>query len=270
MNSRVPTIIQPLLTDYLAQVGAHLPTLLDGFYIHGSIALDAFNPRSSDTDCIAILNRPATETDLVQLRHVHQAIAENFPHWLLEVSYLQPADLGRTQPPASAPYPLYHDGKLELSSDFDQNAVTWWVLKHHGITLKGTPVGELGFDVPLDMLILWMRGNLNAYWATYTYKPARMLGLLSDFGIQWAVLGVLRQYYTFMEHDITSKTGAGAYALTQLPQYWHRLIHEAINIREESGVSIYKTKVGRAIDALQFMRYIIQLCNTLPDEPKDR
>lgn len=270
MDSRVPTLIQPMLTDYLSLIEEHLPECVNGFYIHGSIALDAFNPRSSDIDAIAVLNRPAAETDLVQLRRIHGTIAEKYPRWLLEVSYLQPADLGRTQPPASEPYPLYHDGKLEMSSDFDQNAVTWWVLKHHGITLKGTPVMGLDFDVPLDMLLPWMKHNLNAYWATYTHQPARMLSLLSDFGIQWTVLGVLRQYYTFKEHDITSKTGAGEYALTQLPPRWHRLIREAINIREESSTWSYKTKFGRAIDALQFMRYIIRLCNTLSHEPKDR
>ena len=269
MHSRIPTVIQPLLADFLAQIDEQLPDFVVGFYIHGSIALDAFNPLSSDIDTLAVLNRPASEGDLETLTRIHQTTAGIYPKWLLEVSYLQPADLGRIQPPASAPYPLYHDNKLELSTDFDQNAVTWWLLKHRGITLKGTSAGELPFDVETSTLIGWMKHNLNLYWATYTREPSRMAWLLSDFGIQWAVLGVLRQYYTFREHDITSKTGAGAYALTQLPARWHKLIREAMSIREESGSSSYKSKVGRALDALQFMRYIIQLCNTLADEPKD-
>ncbi|MCA0455148.1 MAG: DUF4111 domain-containing protein [Chloroflexi bacterium] len=270
MDSRIPSVIQPLLTDFLAQMDEQLPEFLMGFYIHGSIALDAFNPRSSDIDALAVLNRPASQADLETLRRIHQTVAEKYPKWLLEVSYLQPADLGRTQPPASAPYPLYHDNKLELSADFDQNAVTWWLLKHRGITVKGTPAGELPYHVETDTLIRWMKNNLNLYWATFTRKPARMAWLLSDYGIQWAVLGVLRQYYTFREHEITSKTGAGEYALTQLPARWHKLIREAMSIREESGTSTYQTTVGRALDALQFMRSIIQLCNTLADEPKDR
>lgn len=270
MNSRIPTIIQPLLADFLAQIEARLPDVLDGFYIHGSIALGAFNPRSSDIDFIALLKHAVTEAEFERLRQIHESITTRYPQWSFEGSYLQAADFGRTEPPASNPYPLHHDGKLELSMDFDQNAVTWWLLKHHGIMLTGKPVETLDLKVETDILVRWTKGNLNRYWATYTYKPSRMAWLLGDFGIQWAVLGVLRQYYTFMEHGITSKTGAGEYALTQLPARWHRLIREAINIREESGASVYKTKVGRALDALQFMRYIIHLCNTLPDEPKDR
>jgi hypothetical protein len=35
--------------------------------------------------------------------------------------------------------------------------------------------------------------------------------LLSDWGVQWAVLGVLRQFYTLREGRITSKTKAGEY-----------------------------------------------------------
>lgn len=270
MDSRIPALIQPLLTDYLAQIDAQIPNFLAGLYIHGSIALDAFNPRSSDIDFIALIDHPATTSEFERLRQIHQRITTQYPQWPFEGSYLQPADFGRSEPPASAPYPLHHDGKLELSTDFDQNAVTWWVLEHHGIRVTGKPVEELGLSVSLDSLITGMKHNLNTYWASFTNKPARMLWLLGDFGIQWAVLGVLRQYYTFKEHAITSKTGAGEYALTTLPARWHRLIREAINIREESGASSYKTKVGRALDALQFMRYIIRRCNTLLDEPKDR
>ncbi len=92
-------------------------------------------------------------------------------------------------------------------------------------------------------------------------RRTRLPQLLTNYGIQWAVLGILRLWYTFREHDITSKTDAGRYALTHLPVRWHPLIQEAINLRDAPEQRFYKSRVCRAWDAVQFLRYIIQLCN---------
>jgi hypothetical protein len=123
---------------------------------------------------------------------------------------------------------------------------------------------DLDFAVDWDLRIAWMKHNLKTYWAAFTRKPSRMAWLFTDYGIQGTVLGVLRQYYTFREHDIASKTGAEAYALTQLPMRWHRLVQEAINSREQTGASLYRSRIGRAIEALRFLNEVIRLCNTLP------
>jgi hypothetical protein len=34
-----------------------------------------------------------------------------------------------------------------------------------------------------------LKQNLNGYWAGFTRKPSRMAWLLSDYGVQWTVLG---------------------------------------------------------------------------------
>jgi hypothetical protein len=107
-----------------------------------------------------------------------------------------------------------------------------------------------------------MRENLNSYWASWTKRPGRILALYSDWGIQWAVLGVLRQFYTFNERSITTKIRAGQYALGCLPGRWHKLIREAIDIRHGKKESAYRLRISRMIEAVIFLKYIIQLCNT--------
>ena len=94
-------------------------------------------------------------------------------------------------------------------------------------------------------------------------EPKRIVWLLTDFGMQWAVLGVLRRYYTFREQeDIISKTGAGQYALRHLPATWHCVIREAVRIREHVGMPAYRMSISRAIEAHAFLRYNIGACNT--------
>ena len=266
MDTRIPTPIHDLLGEYMRLLAQELPGFVTGLYLHGSIALNAFTVHHSDIDFVALLSRRATATDIETLRMLHKTLATSYPRWALEGSYLQWHELG-LQEENVTPAPIHHDGTLDGNGVFDVNSVTWWVLKHHGIALLGPQPQELDYAVDWQLLIAAMHENLNSYWASYTRNPKRIAWLLSDFGIEWTVLGVLRQYYSFVAHAITSKTGAGEYALAHLPAKWHRLIQEAIQIRNlPSGTpykSLYESRVTRAADAYNFLRYIIGHCNSM-------
>src|SRR5215212_146302 len=113
-----------------------------------------------------------------------------------ESNYLPRGYFGRLDD-AIAPHPIHHDGILRADGNFDMNNITWWILKNRGIVLVGP--ADLDIDVDWDLLITRMRGNLNTYWLNFTKVPRRIVWMLTDDGIQWAVLGVLRLFYTFNE-----------------------------------------------------------------------
>jgi hypothetical protein len=85
--------------------------------------------------------------------------------------------------------------------------------------------------------------------------------MLSDRGIQWTVLDVLRQYYTFRENSIATELKAAEYALTRLPSRWHPLIQEAIDIREGKKDLHYRSRIVRRIDAVKFLKFVVQTSN---------
>lgn len=262
MPAPVPDVIQPLLAEYLSLLDQKLPGFISSCYIQGSIALDAFNERLSDIDMVAFLSRGWTESDLARLKEVHQTIRAKYPRWKLEVLYLEWP--GQTQPErVVTPFLQYLDGQFDLINDFELNDVTWWVLKNRGITLRGPAPHDLGYAVDWQALIAGMHHNHNTYWAQFTTNPRRLAYMVLDEGFQWAVMGVLRQYYSFKENDITSKTGAGRYALEHFPQKWHRLIQEAINLRESARPSLYKSRLMRANSAVRFLKYVRALSNSL-------
>ena len=120
---------------------------------------------------------------------------------------------------------------------------------------------ELAPSVDWNVLVSHMHDNLNSYWVRWTRRPDRILILLSDWGIQWSILGVLRQFYSFRENTITTKIRAGNYALDCVPAHWHRLIREAIRTREGKEKSTYQYRATRALEAINFLNYIIYLCN---------
>ncbi len=259
MDQRIPSIIQPQLEAYRALLERELPGFIHGLYLHGSIALQAFHEPSSDIDFIAILSRRASDDDIAKLKTIHRDIKQAYPRWALEGGYLQPEDLGGLEDTVT-PFPYIHDGKFKAAGHFDLNDITWWIIKHRGITLVGPSTQELPYEVDWDLLIQRMGVNLNSYWKSWTTSPSKMADLLDDVGIEWAVLGILRQYYTFREHDVTSKVGAGVYALDHVPEEWHKIVREALRIRQGEGRAYYPAPPRRALIAVGFMRYIIKEC----------
>lgn len=261
-DNRIPEVIKPLLDEYVSLLEQKLPGLVNGLYLHGSIALGAFNERMSDIDFIALCSRPCTPDDVEHLKQIHENIAQKYPRWELQGSFLQWQNLGQFEEIAP-PFPAYSDGTLNPNEHHGPDLVTWWLLKTRGVALIGPEPDKLTFDVDWNVLVAKMRENLNSYWASYTRNPTRMAWLLTDYGVQWAVLGVLRQYYSFREHDIISKTGAGEYALKHLPAKWHRIIQEAINIREGQKQSLYRFGAVRAVQGILFLNGVIAECNRL-------
>ena len=102
---------------------------------------------------------------------------------------------------------------------------------------------------------------MNTYWKSWTQSPGRLIVLLSDWGIQWTVLGILRQFYTIRENKIITKRRAGEYALSVVPERWHRLINEALRIRTKATGALYPLGLTRMADAVHFLNYIIQISN---------
>ncbi len=260
MHSKIPEPVQPVLQKYLLLIEKELPGFLIGFYLHGSLALGAFNTHWSDIDFITVISRRCRTEDVERLKNIHGQLARKHPRWDLSGSYLQLEDLGQSNE-AIAPAPCHHDGVLNSIGHPEAGLVTWWVLKNRGIAVVGNELSNLPFTIDWENLMTGMHQNLNTYWKDFTCKPSRMSWLLTDYGIQWAVLGVLRLYYTFCEQDITSKFGAGEYALKHLPTQWHGIIRDAISIRNQKKVTFYKLRLMRALEAIRFIKYVIQECN---------
>ena len=260
IDLRIPEPVQPIIKDYLRVTEQRLVGLINRFYVIGSIALGEFNERFSDIDFITVLSRRASPIDLKHLRKIHESIEKTYPRWRMSGGYVQAGDLGKLGN-ALSPHPQFHDGVLPPAVHNEINSVAWWELKNHGIPVVGAASGALPFTVSWDVLVAEMKENLNTYWRKRTRHPRRIAVLYSDRGIQWAVLGVLRQFFTFRESSITTKVKAGEYALGCLPHRWHLLIQEAINIRQGRKGSSYRFRFGRMVQNVRFLNYVIDISN---------
>ena len=260
MSAVLPPEAQAVVHAYRDLVGDAAPSLVTGLYLYGSLALDAFNPQLSDIDFVAVTSRRCTPGDIAALEKVHAALLGRFPRPFMEGNYFTAEDMGRLRE-ALPPLPHVVEGVLQPGGYRDISLVNWWVLRARGVVVWGPPVAEYGYIIGWDELLTAMHQNLNSYWGTYTSKPRALAWLMTDAGVEWTVLGVLRLFYTFRENDITSKAGAGRYALEHLPEHWHGLIRYALSARLCEPPAPYRSRLARALETRAFVRYLIATCN---------
>ena len=261
----IPIIVKTVLDEYITLFHERLPNTLEGFYLQGSIALDAYMEGSSDIDFIAIINRRLSEGEVEILAEIHRVIASTYPKTEMDGVYMMWTDIGKLEA-TDTDYPYYNEGKLSYGAYF--NAITWWILKKRGIGIIGPQPTALNFDIDPQHLVEYVVENMNTYWAGRIAKIEHAMENMLQFTteeidveIEWSILGLLRQYYTLKEHGIISKIGAGEYALLHMPEEWHSVIQEAIGIRIGVKRESFSSDQQRMERAIQFLKYAIRYCN---------
>jgi hypothetical protein len=264
----IPERVNELLDEYFNLVDSKLPDLLEGFYIYGSISIGAFDYGFSDVDFISVVKRNVTETDIDTLKKVHRDIKRKFPMTDLMGMYVMENDLeGKNNHKKICP--CFIGGKFQGLNKFETNSIDAYQIKKYGITIKGKEISKYSYNVDWDILIHNMVDNLNTYWVRWKNRCEKFssifyIGLLLNVSlVEWGVLGVSRLYYTFREKDITSKVGAGEYALKNVPQKWHKIINEAMRLRKGIKKTYYNSIFERRRDALDYIDFIISESNSL-------
>ncbi|MEU0680159.1 MULTISPECIES: nucleotidyltransferase domain-containing protein [Streptomyces] len=252
-----------VVQSYLRAVDTELPWLVQGLYLVGSVALNDFHPGASDIDFVAVSAKPPDERQLDALARVHARLADAHPRPYFDGSYITWSELA-ADPLQAAPGPHVHEHRFCRASRGDRHPVTWHTLADHGAALRGPLPGDIAVHTDRANLTAWTHGNLADYWRPWWRRASRLpspLGLacLGSWGPAWGVLGVSRLHYTLATGRITSKRGAGEYALTRFGEPWERIVEECLRIRcGTSERSLYRSPFERRSQALAFIDMAIR------------
>jgi aminoglycoside adenylyltransferase-like protein/nucleotidyltransferase-like protein len=228
----LPDEVTEVTSRFLAAADERAPGLVEGLYLHGSLALTGEFFPGSDIDFVAVLPARPGGAELDALAAAHEAVRAQRPRPPFEGIHLVRADLAG--PPDACPeVPFAHEGRFEGAGRFSVNPVTWHELAGHAITVRGPALA--GQHVWADDRVLWdfTHANLGSYWA----KLADLLVAMPERAglpevTAWCVLGISRLHHLLATGAMTSKSGAGRYALTAFGPRWHPIIHEALRARE--------------------------------------
>jgi predicted nucleotidyltransferase len=222
--------IDAIVETYLTLADAEAPGLVEGLYLEGSAALGDYRPGTSDVDFVAVTRQPPAAG---VLERIHTRLGAH----PFDGVYLTWDDLGH-DPAELGERPQAHAGRLNRRGSV--NPVTWHTLARHGLTCRGPKPEELKIWNDPGALAAWTDRNLDLYWrrlVTRASRPFTPWGLicLGGYGTVWIVTGVARLHYTLATGEITSKSGAVRYAREAFSERWHRVVDEALRLREEDS-----------------------------------
>ena len=238
---QLPAEVTEVTGQFLELIDASAPGLVDGLYLRGSLGFGEYFEGQSDVDFTAVLSARPGADQLAALAVAHEAVFTAHPKPHFDGFHLLREDLARA-PDRCQDVPVMFEGVFKPSTrDYDMNPVSWHELARHGVTVRGPALSERDVWTDDAALRAFSHGNLGSYWAgvadSLVKHPAEAT---EPWLVAWSVLGVSRLHHLLATGTLTSKSGAGRYALTAFGPQWHRIIREALRARERPGdVSSY-------------------------------
>ncbi|MEY9215410.1 DUF4111 domain-containing protein [Thermobifida halotolerans] len=258
----VHPLVRTVAEAFLGGADEEAPGLVEGLYLTGSVALGDFRPHTSDIDFVVVTTARLDDAQRAAMRRVHSRVCARFPRPHFNGIYVTWDDLA-VDPQHCGPVASVLGGRFRARASADVNPVTWRVLAERGVTVRGPlPVEVDIWDEP-GTLRAWSLGNLEEHWRRWRAKAGRLvtprgLAVLGSLAPSWSVLSVSRLHFTLRTGEITSKSGAGFYALHAFPEHWERIVNECLRIRRDSALpSLYRNALERRRAALDYIEMVL-------------
>lgn len=220
-----PEPIRELISNLLKNYQKILGDNLIGFYLHGSLAMNCFNPLSSDVDFLAIVGEKLTIEQKQAIIDYLLKQYENSPAKGIEMSIVLEEYLKNFVYPTPFElhysndwYEQYESGKVDYSKQsFEEDlAVHFVITMNRGVCLFGKPIGKIFPEIPKEI------------FAQSLLSDAKWIYERSEKNPVYTVLNLCRILDFFKNDRIASKKEGGGWALLNLPKKYSSLINWAL------------------------------------------
>jgi hypothetical protein len=261
----LPDDVRAAVDCYLAEVDDAAGGFVESLYVTGSIALNDYRPSISDVDLVAICRARPTRAEVAALAGIHRRSRPS-----VDVLYATREDLGRD--PSGLSLPCSLGGEFRPEGAFEANPVVWRVLSTRAIAVRGASLSLRDVWFHADVLRRWNLANLDSYWSGWLQwaraQVATETQVRHEYGLQWLVLGVPRLHHTVATLEVTSKTGAGRYALEVVPMQWHIVVRAAMALRADRQAQLPAPPDVLWRDALDLSAWLIEDAHRLIEAPR--
>ncbi len=232
--------------------------LVTGLYLRGGTGFGEWVPGQSDVDFVATLTHRPVADEIDALRAAHATVAATHPEVHFDGPHVLVADL--SVDPSSLPdVPTTLAGLFEPENAIHDGVVAWHELAWHGTTVHGPKIADLAVWTDPGRLLAFTAENLNSYWRAnaeaLTAMPAEGA---TEEACCWCVLGVARLHHLLVTGKMTTKSAAGRWGLTYYPDRFHRVLREALRIREGGAEEYADDRDGRGHATANFTAYVVR------------
>lgn len=240
--SEINLILEELFIGIKKILGANLKAL----YLFGSLAYGDFKIGSSDIDLVTIVNKPLHESELQQIKSLHEDLGHRYPDWKdrVECSYTPHSMLSNILPPQE-PRPYYGGGIFYTEADYGNEwIINNYLLSLHSIALIGPRFNSLIKPIDIKEVQKACIRDLFLEWAP---KPNDLKWLENSHYQSYLILNLCRILYTVYCSKTGSKRVSAAWVKEKYPQ-WQDLIK--IAEQWEYGREMHSLK--ESINFIQF------------------
>ncbi|MCW2794702.1 MAG: hypothetical protein JWM79_199 [Nocardioides sp.] len=231
--------------------------LVTGLYLRGGIGFGEWIPGQSDVDFVATLDHRPSVAEVSALDAAHVAVAAEYPELHFDGPHVLVSDLA-ADPEGCPEVPWVLARLFEVKVPGDA-MVAWHELAWHGVTVSGPPIESLGVWTSHARLLEHTRDNLDTYWRGTAEALAAMPSEAAhESACCWCVLGVARLHHLLVTGDMTTKSAAGRWGLGYYPEQFHRVLREALRIREGGPEQYVDEPAARGLDTAEFTSYVVR------------
>lgn len=250
MDDRIPYPLRETLARYHDLLNDLFPGNVRGIYLHGSIALGAFDERRSDIDFVTLLGCPVTSHEIGALRRLHRRLRRVPFGRVLDGLYLEDGrrPLGIESPTGN---PYFNKGRFQGHHPFRPLACA--LLHGQGIAVVGDAPQDVFRSVPVEQIRDEMSFNLHSYWSV---KAERSYLFLFDPWVDFALATLSRILHTLETGEIISKQDAVPLLRKRFDGF-DRLIDD-VEARFTGGRSARVDRVTRARYTVRLIRDVVE------------
>ena len=219
-----------VLHDFLVKIQSILGDQFVGLYLHGSLALGDFDPRTSDIDFIVLAREAIGENQFEALREMHTIFNQSNSPWSkkIEAAYI-PLDALNHPSPSTTLYPQIEKETELLRSPLEIGwAFQRHTLREHGLIASGPAPRSLIDSVDQTEMhraaAVILRG-----WEEQSLHDPSWIAWAHQRGSQvFIILTICRIRYSLATGDVASKPEAARWAKATLEPRWIPMIDRAL------------------------------------------
>ena len=252
--TRLPPQALEVCDAWLREIDRTAPGLVTGLHVRGGIGFGEFVPGRSDVDFVAVMSRRPTTADVDLVEAAHAATNARRPDVPFDGMHLLEEDLAG-DPDDCPDVPCVLHGHFEAAARYDLSPVAWHELAGHSLTVRGS-LPEIWTDH--DRLLGFTRDTLDTDWRNSAEALAKFPAeAQTEQSCEWSVLGVARLHHLLVTGQMTAKGAAGRWGLAFYDERFHRVLREALWIREGGSGSEYDDPAERGRDTAGFTAYVV-------------
>jgi len=218
---------QLYLDKFVELIKNELSKNLIGIYLHGSLAMNCFNPKTSDIDFLVVINNKIIREKARRIAEAVLELHDDMPNRKgIEFSIILENHLNpfKYPTPIEFHYSEFHRERYQTNDNYlcggfeDEDLASQFVVAYYrGKLLYGKPLKEI--CEPID----------RKYYVASIYHDIKDAKQEIIDNPVYVVLNLCRVLYYLREEIISSKKEGGEWGIENLPQNFHLIIRKCLD-----------------------------------------